>query len=233
MSITEFVKRRLSTLNSDRFISYLRKKGCKVGENCTIYDPKRTFIDLTRPYLIEIGDQVKITSGVRILTHGFEWAVLREVYKRPFGCCAPVAIGNNVFVGMNSIILKGVSIGNNVIVGAGSVVTKNVKNNVVVGGNPAQEIMTLEDLFQKFSAREVEEARTQADKIKINCNREPTESDFYKSYFYLFIERDLNFEDYDPIIHFQLNGLFKEFRKSTGKFRSFSHFMEAKCKMQK
>jgi len=51
---------------------------------------------------------------------------------------APIIIGNNVFIGANSIILKGVRIGKNSTIGAGSVVTKDVPENSIVAGNPAR-----------------------------------------------------------------------------------------------
>lgn len=53
---------------------------------------------------------------------------------------APIIIKNNVFIGMNSIILKGITISENAIVGAGSVVTKDVPSNEIWGGNPAKFI---------------------------------------------------------------------------------------------
>lgn len=52
----------------------------------------------------------------------------------------PVTIGDNVWIGGNSVICPGVKIGNNVVVAAGAVVTKDVPDNVVVGGNPARII---------------------------------------------------------------------------------------------
>lgn len=55
----------------------------------------------------------------------------------------PVVIGNNVFIGMNSIVLKGVTIGENSIIGAGSLVVKDVPNNEIWGGNPAKFIKSL------------------------------------------------------------------------------------------
>lgn len=57
---------------------------------------------------------------------------------------SPVVIGDNVWIGERSIILKGVRIGNNAVVAAGSVVTKDVQENTVVGGNPAKSIKILE-----------------------------------------------------------------------------------------
>ena len=56
---------------------------------------------------------------------------------RPELRTAPVVIGDNVWIGMNAIILKGVTIGENSVVAAGAVVTKSVRANVVVAGNPA------------------------------------------------------------------------------------------------
>lgn len=57
----------------------------------------------------------------------------------------PVKIGNNVWVGYQSVVLKGVTIGDNSIVGANSVVTRDVPANTVVAGNPAVVIRTLDD----------------------------------------------------------------------------------------
>ena len=52
----------------------------KIGEETTIYVPMKTQIDTTRPWLITIGNNVKITEGVTILTHGFDWSGLKGVY---------------------------------------------------------------------------------------------------------------------------------------------------------
>lgn len=61
-----------------------------------------------------------------------------------------VRIGDNVFIGANSLILPNVQIGNNVIIGADSVVTRNVPDNVVVAGNPARIIKSTEAYVEKF-----------------------------------------------------------------------------------
>lgn len=63
--------------------------------------------------------------------------------KRPALIAKPVKIGNNVWIGMNSTILKGVTIGDNSIIGAGAVIISDVPDNVVMAGNPAKIIKTL------------------------------------------------------------------------------------------
>jgi len=56
---------------------------------------------------------------------------------------APITIGDNCWIGGNSVINPGVTLGNNVVVGSGSVVTKSFGDNVVIAGNPARIIREL------------------------------------------------------------------------------------------
>jgi NDP-sugar pyrophosphorylase family protein len=58
-------------------------------------------------------------------------------------------IGNNVFMGANSVVLPGIIVGNNVIIGAGAVVTKNIPDGMVVGGNPAKILCTVLEYINK------------------------------------------------------------------------------------
>jgi acetyltransferase-like isoleucine patch superfamily enzyme len=96
---------------------------------------------------IILGNRVMIGAGVTIIDSDFHsmnsqhWFTKEdELYMKSL----PVKIGNNVFIGMNSIILKGVLIGDDVRIVAGSVVTTNIPNNEVWGGNPAKFIKKLE-----------------------------------------------------------------------------------------
>ena len=145
--------------NSDTYIQFLRKLGVKIGENCTIYVPSKTEIDITNPFMLEIGDNVKITTGVKILTHDFSWSVTSGLDGFITGSIGAVSIGNNVFIGMGSIITRNVEIGDNVIIGAGSVVTHNCESNSVYAGIPAKKIMSIEDYHKKRKIMQVEDAK--------------------------------------------------------------------------
>lgn len=145
--------------SSDSYIRFLRKKGCEIGEGTVIFNPHTTIIDTTRPRLIKIGNEVQITDGVTILTHGYDWAVLRGIYNERLGSSGKVEIGNNVFIGMKSTILKGVKVGNNVIIGANSLVTKDIPDNCVFAGNPAKFIMSIDDYYEKRKSEYLQEAK--------------------------------------------------------------------------
>jgi acetyltransferase-like isoleucine patch superfamily enzyme len=90
---------------------------------------------------IEIGDNCMIASGVYITDS--DWHGIYDRIERNTGP-RPIRIGNNVWIGDQAIVLKGVSIGDNSIVGAGAVVTHDVPANVVVAGNPARIVKQLD-----------------------------------------------------------------------------------------
>ena len=123
-----------------------RKKGVKVGKNYTTIDK----VDYSsEPYLITIGDDVRISSNVHFVTHDGGMHVIRQYKKKPADLFGKITVGNNVFIGMNVIILPNVKIGSNVIIGAGSIVTKNIPNNSVACGIPARVIESLDDYYKK------------------------------------------------------------------------------------
>ncbi|HGF7793553.1 TPA: chorismate mutase [Enterococcus faecium] len=99
-----------------------------------------TFLDVST---IEIGDNCMFAPNVQLYTATHP---LHPV-KRNSGLeyAKPIKIGNNVWLGGGVIVTPGVTLGDNVVVGAGSVVTKSFPDNVVVAGNPARIIKTVEE----------------------------------------------------------------------------------------
>ena len=92
---------------------------------------------------ITIGNNVLIGSGCLITdndAHPLDAEKRRDVRNVTDVARRPVVIGDDVFIGTRSIILKGVIIGHGAIIGAGSVVTKDVPPNTIVAGNPARVI---------------------------------------------------------------------------------------------
>ena len=90
---------------------------------------------------ILIGDNVNVGANTIIMDTDFHPldAEARRLDSAP-AKTAPVSIEDNVFIGMNCLILKGVTLGKGSVIGAGSVVTKDVPSNAIVAGNPARLI---------------------------------------------------------------------------------------------
>lgn len=122
---------------------YARHIGVSIGKNCLI----DTRYWSSEPYLIKIGNNVQVTRGVSIHTHGGGNPV-RRIYP-DFDVFGKVTIEDWAYIGSFSQIMPGVTIGEGSIVAAGSVVTKSVAPNTVVGGNPARFICTVEEFYEK------------------------------------------------------------------------------------
>ena len=101
----------------------------------------------TEPYLIKIGSYCQLTEDTHIYTHGGS-IVARDKFP-DFDVFGKVELGNRVYVGAGAIIMPGVTIGDNVLIAAGSVVTKSIPSNVVVAGNPAKFVCTLDEYIEK------------------------------------------------------------------------------------
>jgi acetyltransferase-like isoleucine patch superfamily enzyme len=91
---------------------------------------------------IEMGNDV--LCGANTLITDFDWhGILPHERRSSPGDSRPIIIGNNVFIGYGTVVLKGVTIGDNSVIGANSVVTKNIPANVIAGGNPCKVIKEL------------------------------------------------------------------------------------------
>lgn len=156
----------------------LRKNGAHIGENVRIFDFKNTVIDVQNPHMLSIGNNVYITTGVKILTHDYSWVVLAGIYGEVLGGVGKTVIGNNVFIGVNTVILKNTTIGDNVIIGAGSVVSGKIESNSVYAGNPARKIMTIEEFYKKKKENSKKDAKNIYDNyVRVN-NHIPERSKF-------------------------------------------------------
>ena len=102
---------------------------------------------------VTIGSCVQIAPNVSIYTAGHP--VHPDSRDSGYEYGIPVTIGDNVWIGGDSVILPGVSIGDNTVIGAGSVVTRDIPPNVIAAGNPCRVIreITEEDRFYYFKKR--------------------------------------------------------------------------------
>ena len=133
--IKKIISKVGNVLGSSR-IMYFRMAGISIGKDCMISWGAKLDV---RGGSIIIGDRCTITHGCIILSHDRSKKRINPKDKGK----GTVRLGNDVFIGVNSVILRDVTIGDYSIVGAGSVVTKDVPPNVVVAGNPAKIIKEL------------------------------------------------------------------------------------------
>jgi acetyltransferase-like isoleucine patch superfamily enzyme len=124
------------------FAALLHKiRGVKITHMYRVRIAGNVLIDTLYPELVEIEDDVFITRGVTIVAHFTPTPFLRKYIPAvEFG---RVVIKRGAYIGVNAIILPGITIGEGAIVGAGSVVTKDVPPLSVAAGNPARVIRTI------------------------------------------------------------------------------------------
>lgn len=176
---------RICKKNVGWYIWFLRRKGIKIGNNFIIRSNgllADILIDISRPSLITIGDNVTINKNFCLLTHDFVSGVFLNKYHSFVPSSGRVTIGNNVRFGVNCTVLKGVTIGDNCFIGAGSLVSKDIPSNCIAVGSPCKPIMTLDDYFERRKKQCVDEALDYARSIKERFGRRPVLSDFWEEF---------------------------------------------------
>jgi len=123
--------------------SYARDIGVHIGNGC--YISTKNFS--SEPYLIHIGDNVRVAKGVSFFTHGGIWPFRKSNENLDY--FGKIVIGNNCYLGEDSKIMPGVTIEDNCIIGAGTVVTKSIPSGSIVAGNPVRYIGETTDFLQK------------------------------------------------------------------------------------
>lgn len=136
------IKKLIFKIRGEYSTEKLKERGMVVGKN--FHRQNEVILDPDHCWLIDIGDNVTLAPRVHILCH--DASVKEYLGMTKIG---RVSIGNEVFVGADSVILPGVRIGNRVIIGANSTVTRDIPDNSVVAGNPAKRICSLEDYIKK------------------------------------------------------------------------------------
>jgi len=135
----------------ERTIAHYRRAGIRVGENCYIHGALLPDGDP-----IEIGNDCVLTYCT-VLGHDASPALFLPELRRAnlfdrVSLKRRTIIHDQCFIGIHAIVLCGVEIGPRSIVGAGAVVTKDVPAGVVVAGNPARVICTIEEFMAKHRA---------------------------------------------------------------------------------
>ncbi|MBE6075409.1 MAG: acyltransferase [Selenomonas ruminantium] len=141
------IKQKFLTNSHETISDYYRHLGVKIGNNTVICD----YIPIGEPQLVEIKNNVVISSEVAFVTHDHSISKVTDNGSNLFG---RIIIGNNNFIGQRSTILYGVELADNIIVGSGSVVVSSFnENNIIIAGNPAKKIGTWDDFREKYQMK--------------------------------------------------------------------------------
>lgn len=215
--------------NSDALKAYYTSFGIKIGAGSIFRSPGSTYIDLMRPLLIEIGENVDMNRNFAIMTHDFGHRVFLNKYGEFLSSSGPVKIGNNVYFGMNVTVLKNVTIGDNCIIGAGSVVTHDIPSDSVAAGVPCKVICSIDEYYKKRKEEYVKEALEYAKIIRKN-GMAPTFKDFQPE-FGLYVDQE-NIKDYpEEVIRHRLGEHYDRWLKThKAMFRGFNDFIQHSTK---
>lgn len=220
------IERLWAQRSSERYCDYLRKKGINIGKN-TILHPESCNIDITRPSLVEIGENCSLNENFTLLTHDFVSGVFINSGREFCNSSGRITIGNNVRFGQNVTILKGVSIGDNCFIGAGSIVTKDIPSNSVAVGAPCKVVMSLEEYYQKRLTKCENEALEYARSIYERFHRRPIPADFREEFIWFVNGEDI--EKFPEIpIRRQLGASYEQYKKNhRAKYANFDSFLAA------
>jgi len=134
--IGAFCRITVSTEFGGHKVKSENKVRLKIGENVSIGN--NSFISANNS--IEIGDNVIMSAYVFITDHDHGFEMEKNLNEQPLTENGFVKIGDNVFLGTKSSILKNVSVGERTVIAANAVVTKDVPAYSIVAGNPARII---------------------------------------------------------------------------------------------
>lgn len=147
INILNLIRKKLMT--KKQYLDYLRKKGVILGNGCDVH---KSVEFGSEPWLIRIGNNTRITQGVKFITHdGGLWTLrkmgLIEKEDVKYGS---IIVGDNCNISWDVTIMPNVKIGDNCIIATGAVVTKSVPSGTIWGGVPAKQIETIDEYLMKI-----------------------------------------------------------------------------------
>lgn len=119
-------------------------KNLFMNYNCTIIDVAK----------VTIGDNCQFAPNVSLYTAGHP--IYPQTRNTMYEYGKPITIGDNVWIGGNSVVCPGVTIGSNTVIGAGSVVTKDIPDMVVAAGNPCRVIRKITEADKRLLYKQEE-----------------------------------------------------------------------------
>lgn len=144
--MVQWLKEIIYRLRGEYTTEKLIKMGMIVGKNFGRLNG--VILDPSHCWLIEIGNNVTMAPRVHILCH--DASTKQYIGYTKIG---RVTIGDNVFIGADTVVLPGVTIGNNVVIGANSTITHDIPDNSVVIGSPARKLCSLDEYLEKEKCR--------------------------------------------------------------------------------
>lgn len=187
--------------SSSAYIKYLRKKGIHIGEHCIIRAPRTARIDVSRPSLVTIGNNVDMNMNFQILTHDWASLVFRTKYNDFVNSSGHVTIGNNIYFGTNVVVLKGV---------------------------PCRVICSIDEYYRKRKQVALAEAVEYVQSIQKRFKRDPFKRELYEEFIY-FTHKD-NIEQYEQEgspVKSQLGIAYTDFiQRDEANFKDYEAFLQ-------
>ncbi|MBM7493637.1 acetyltransferase-like isoleucine patch superfamily enzyme [Micromonospora luteifusca] len=140
--------RRAAARNPEEFA---RSIGVNLRGRVRFYGIDRSMFG-SEPWMVTLGDNVYVTAGVQFVTHDGGTLILRKEHP-DLEWTAPISVGDDVYIGVRTIILPGVRIGNRCVIGAGSVVTRDIPANSVAAGVPARVVRSMDEYLAMMKAK--------------------------------------------------------------------------------
>ena len=132
-------------------VGFARSLGVRVGDGAWLVNTSAATWG-SEPFLITLGDDVTVASGVHFLNHDGTVLVFRREHP-DMDLVEPITVGDNVFIGLGVTIMPGVTIGSDCVIGAGAIVTRDLPAGSIAVGQPARAVSTIDAWWQKNQGR--------------------------------------------------------------------------------